>query len=121
MRGILLLSHSNEIVSGLQKLLAEVASDVPITFAGGTEEGSIGTSFDAIVAAIEANPAEVLYAFYDLGSAKLNLEMAIETSQKQITIYEVPLIEGSYIAAALLQTGVEDDIIQANLAPLVIK
>lgn len=47
--------------------------------------------------------------------------MAIETSRKNVTIYEVPLIEGSYIAAALLQIGVEDEIIQANLAPLIIK
>lgn len=121
MRGILILSHANEIVTGLQRLLAEVAKDVPITKAGGLEDGSIGTSYDSIVQAIESNPADELYAFYDLGSAKLNVEMAMESTEKQITIYDVPLIEGSYIAAALLQTGVDDKIIQSNLAPLVIK
>jgi phosphoenolpyruvate---glycerone phosphotransferase subunit DhaM len=51
----------------------------------------------------------------------MNLEMAIEQSSKQVTIFEVPLIEGSYVAAAYLQAGVEDSIIQTELAQLTIR
>jgi phosphoenolpyruvate---glycerone phosphotransferase subunit DhaM len=120
-RGILLISHSADIVNGLYHLLYEVAKDVPMTMAGGLDDGKIGTTFDEISNAIESNEADEIYAFYDLGSAKLNLEMAIEASTKKVTIYDVALIEGSYIAAALLQTGVDDETIKANLAPLTIK
>jgi len=81
-RGLLLISHANDIAVGLKKLLVQVASDVPITYAGGLEDGSIGTSFDAIVQALDNNEAKELYAFYDLGSAKMNLEMAIELLNK---------------------------------------
>ena len=121
MRGLLLISHANDIAVGLKKLLDQVASDVPITYAGGLPDGSIGTSFDAIVQALDNNDAKELYAFYDLGSAKMNLEMAIEQSSKQVTIFEVPLIEGSYVAAAYLQAGVEDPIIESELAQLTIR
>lgn len=38
-RGILLVSHVKEIGEGLEKLLREVAGDVPITVAAGTNEG----------------------------------------------------------------------------------
>lgn len=121
MKGIVILSHAKEIAVGIARLLDEVAKDVPITMSGGLEDGSIGTSFDLIKSAIESNPATELYAFYDLGSAKINCEMVMEVVNKQVTILDVPLIEGSYITAALLQTGVEDDVIQANLAPLQVK
>ena len=121
MKGIVILSHASEIAVGVVRLLQEVAKDVPMTYAGGLEDGSIGTSFDLIKDALESNPANELYAFYDLGSAKLNCEMVLEVIEKQVMILDVPLIEGAYITAALLQTGVDDDVIQANLAPLHVK
>jgi dihydroxyacetone kinase phosphotransfer subunit len=120
-KGIVIISHANEIVVGLAKLLHEVAHDVPITMAGGMDDGSIGTTFDAIQQAMDTNPADEIYAFYDLGSAKLNMEMVMELSSKTITLFDVPLIEGAYVAAALLQTGVDEAVILENLAPLQIK
>ena len=42
--GILVVSHVPEIAAGLPKLLKQAAADVPITFAGGTDDGDIGTS-----------------------------------------------------------------------------
>jgi dihydroxyacetone kinase, phosphotransfer subunit len=120
-RGIVIISHANNIAIGVKALIEEVAKDVPITTAGGLEGGLIGTSFEDIQQAIEANTADEVFAFYDLGSAKLNLEMVIELSQKKITVFDVALVEGAYIAAALLQTGVDNDVIFDNLAPLQIK
>ena len=46
--GITLVSHSPKIVAGLSDLLSQVAKDVSITIAGGTEQNDIGTSMDKI-------------------------------------------------------------------------
>jgi dihydroxyacetone kinase phosphotransfer subunit len=120
-RGIVIISHALDIAKGVKALIEEVAKDVPITIAGGLDGGLIGTSFDDIKHAIDSNAADTLFAFYDLGSAKLNLEMVIEVSTKTVQIFDVALVEGAYIAAALLQTDVEDEVIVQNLAPLQIK
>ena len=120
--GILLVSHSMDIVRGLSQLLKEIAPDVPLTFAGGTEEGGIGSSYFLIEKAILDNPADILWVFYDLGSAKINTEMVIEnTPQKTFRILDVPLIEGSYIGATLIQNTMDTDTILENLKPLLIK
>ena len=78
--GILVVSHVPEIAAGLPKLLKQAAADVPITFAGGTDDGDIGTSMEKISQAIAENSADEILAFYDLGSAKMNLDMAGELS-----------------------------------------
>lgn len=116
--GLVIVSHSDKIAQGTAELVAQVAKDISITTAGGTETGEIGTSFNRITAAIEANPAPQLLAFYDLGSAKMNLEMAQSFSDKAIQIWEVPIIEGAYTAGALLQAGVAIAEVNAQLADL---
>ncbi|EFO67512.1 dihydroxyacetone kinase phosphoryl donor subunit DhaM [Lactobacillus iners] len=119
--GITLVSHSPKIVAGLSDLLSQVAKDVSITIAGGTEQNDIGTSMDKIMTAFEENKADEILAFYDLGSAKMNLEMAQEFANKKIHLYDVAFIEGAYTAATLLQAGVDLSTIEAQLVPLKIK
>lgn len=119
--GITLVSHSPKIVAGLSDLLSQVAKDVSITIAGGTEQNDIGTSMDKIMTAFEENKADEILAFYDLGSAKINLEMAQEFASKKVHLYDVAFIEGAYTAATLLQAGVDLSTIEAQLAPLKIK
>ena len=119
--GITLVSHSPKIVAGLSDLLSQVAKDVSITIAGGTEQNDIGTSMDKILTAFEENKADEILAFYDLGSAKMNLEMAQEFASKKVHLYDVAFIEGAYTAATLLQAGVDLSTIEAQLAPLKIK
>lgn len=98
--GIVLVSHVKEIGEGIQRLIQEVAKDVPITVAAGTEEGEIGTSFDQILAAVDQNLADDLFAFYDLGSAKMNLEMVREMTPKKLEICDTAFIESAYTTAA---------------------
>lgn len=119
--GITLVSHSPKIVAGLSDLLSQVAKDVSITIAGGTEQNDIGTSMDKIMTAFEENKADEILSFYDLGSAKMNLEMAQEFASKKVHLYDVAFIEGAYTAATLLQAGVDLSTIEAQLAPLKIK
>ncbi|WP_413522157.1 dihydroxyacetone kinase phosphoryl donor subunit DhaM [Brochothrix thermosphacta] len=119
--GIVIISHVPEIASGVVSLLKEASKDVPITYSGGNDDNEIGTSFSKIETAINKNSASSIYAFYDLGSAKMNLEMVAELSDKNITIYDTALVEGAYTAAALLATGASKDIVEEQLKPLVIK
>lgn len=118
---VLLVSHSDKIATGLKDLLLQVAADVTILTAGGTEENEIGTSFDKISQVINETPEEKILAFYDLGSAKMNIEMVTEFSEKEIILYDVSFIEGAYVAASLLQADMELDMINEQLAELEIK
>ena len=119
--GILIVSHVPEIAQGLPKLLKQVAKDVSITYAGGTEDNEIGTSINKITEALDENKADKIWAFYDLGSARMNLEMAEEMSDKQITIHDTVLIESAYVAASLLQVNTPIDAIEKQLADLKVK
>lgn len=119
--GLLIVSHVPEIAAGLPKLLKQVAANVPITFAGGTDENEIGTSMEKIGQAIADNSADEILAFYDLGSARMNLEMAGEFSDKKLHIYDTALVEGAYVAASLLQAGVDLPELESQLAPLKVK
>ncbi|AXI09983.1 PTS-dependent dihydroxyacetone kinase phosphotransferase subunit DhaM [Oceanobacillus sp. 143] len=98
--GIVLISHSPKIVEGVKELIRQVIHDVPIELAGGTEENEIGTSMDKIADAIKAaDRGKGVILFYDIGSAKMNAEMAIEITEMKAVLIEAPLVEGSYVAA----------------------
>ncbi|MBE6164103.1 dihydroxyacetone kinase phosphoryl donor subunit DhaM [Streptococcus gallolyticus] len=116
--GIVIVSHSKNIAQGVVDLISEVSSDISITYVGGTEKGGIGTSFERVQEAVETNEATTLLAFYDLGSAKMNLEMVGDFSEKDIIINNVPIVEGAYTAAALLQAGVGSEEISKQLQEL---
>lgn len=118
--GIIVVSHSKNIAQGVVDLISEIAKDVSITYVGGTEDGEIGTSFDQVQQIVEQNDKKTLLAFFDLGSAKMNLELVADFSEKNIIINSVPVVEGAYTAAALLQAGADLDSIQSQLAELTI-
>lgn len=118
--GIIVVSHSKNIAQGVVDLISEVAKDVSITYVSGTEDGEIGTSFDQVQQIVEQNDKKTLLAFFDLGSAKMNLELVADFSEKNIIINSVPVVEGAYTAAALLQAGADLDSIQSQLAELTI-
>jgi len=119
--GIVVVSHVPEIALGVQRLVQQVAKDVSVTIAGGTDEQQVGTSMAKIMTAFDQNTADEILAFYDLGSAKMNLEMAIEMSEKTVHLYDTALIESAYTAASLLQAAVPLTDVEAQLAPLKIK
>ena len=119
--GITIVSHVPEIAVGIEKLIKQVAKDVPLTLAGGNNDNDIGTSMDKIIKAFNENQADEILAFYDLGSAKMNLDMAVEFSDKKVHLYNTALIEGAYTAASLLQANVPLNEIEKQLQPLVVK
>src|SRR5699024_1438669 len=119
--GIVITAHVEALARGTYLLLKESAPKVSITYAGGTDDGNIGSSFEKILAAIEVNDCDELFAFYDLGSAKMTLEIAQEATEKKIYLMDTALIEGAYTTAALLQGNYNLDAIQKQLEKLVIK
>lgn len=118
---VLLLSHVSHIANGAKQLIDQVAKNVTVIAVGGTEEGGIGTSFEKIYQAIESIEEETILVFYDLGSAKMNVEMAMELTSKNITLQETAFIEGAYTAASLLEASVPLEEITTQLEPLIIK
>lgn len=117
--GIVLISHSPEVVEGIYDIIRQVIKDVPIEIAGGTDDNDIGTSIDKIQQAIDrANNGKGVLVFYDIGSAKMNAEMAAEMIEADdVRIMEAPLVEGAYVAA--VEAGMEKDL--ENVAAAVTK
>jgi phosphoenolpyruvate---glycerone phosphotransferase subunit DhaM len=113
---LVLISHSEEIVSGLKKLLNQVQPDVNIAVAGGND-GEIGTNAFRIKEAIESVYSEKgVVILFDLGSALMSAELAIEMLEKtdHIAIADAPLVEGAYIAAVEAGLGKSlDEIVRA--------
>ncbi|CAM2779101.1 dihydroxyacetone kinase phosphoryl donor subunit DhaM [Dellaglioa algida] len=119
--GIVIVSHVPEIAVGVKRLLDQVAADVSITIAGGTDDNGVGTSFNKIQAAFDNNEADELLAFYDLGSAKMNLNMVMEFSDKTVHLYDTALVESAYTAASLVAADVKLTDIEKQLDELKIK
>lgn len=115
--GIVLVSHSEKVVKGIKEIIRQVIHDVPVGIAGGTDDGGIGTSIEKISAAMQlADRKKGVLLFYDLGSAKMNAEVAIEIGDKKdVYIMESPLLEGAYVAAVESSTGKSVDDIIASL------
>jgi len=101
MIGLLLISHSPKIASGVKELAEQMTKgQVRIAAAGGTLEGDLGTSTDLIMAAIEElRGVDALLALVDLGSAVMSAEMALELAGMPFLLSGAPLVEGALVAA----------------------
>ncbi|MFC4401841.1 dihydroxyacetone kinase phosphoryl donor subunit DhaM [Gracilibacillus xinjiangensis] len=121
---IIIVSHSVNIGQGIKDLISQVITNVPILMACGIDNNEIGTSIEKIQAVFETMDSEAEgIIFYDLGSAKMNAEMAIEMfGVKNLQIAEdVPIVEGAYIAAVESNMGKSKDEILNSLAKLKVK
>jgi PTS hybrid protein len=102
MVSLLIVSHSTQLAAGVKEFASQVAGgEVRIADAGGTADGSLGTSVERIQNALQevASPDGTL-VLVDLGSAVLSVEMAIESlGAARVQISDAPLVEGAYLAA----------------------
>ena len=108
---IVAVSHSAELAVGVAQLAAQMAPDVTIIGVGGSD-GGLGTSFEAITDALQrADSAAGIVVLYDLGSARLTSESAIEFLDPQlaerIDIVDAPLVEGAIAAAVEAESGAD--------------
>ena len=108
--GLVFVSHSSLIATGLVDLARQMAPSVRMLPAGGTDDDRIGTSFAKVAAGIEAADAgRGVVVLCDLGSAILTAESALDflddEIRSRVVIADAPLVEGAVAAAVAAQIG----------------
>ena len=112
---MVIVSHSAKIAEGIVELAAQMAGEVRIEAAGGTDDGGIGTDAGRIAEAIEAaDSGDGVLILVDLGSAVLSTTLAIEELigediRGRVRIAEAPVVEGAVIGAVQASTGASLD------------
>lgn len=105
---LVIVSHSGRLAEGVAELAGQMAPDVPVLPAGGAPGGGLGTDFDAVLAALDqADQGGGVLLLYDLGSAKMTADLAVESAPESLRaiVSEAPLVEGSVAAAVAAQGG----------------
>jgi dihydroxyacetone kinase phosphotransfer subunit len=109
--GIVIVSHSPDVARGTADMVRQmVGSEVPLAWCGGTSDGGLGSSVEAIIAAIGRAWSERGVAILvDLGGAETNSEVAIEMlpedRRERVTVCNAPIVEGAVIAATEASGG----------------
>lgn len=114
MVGLVLVSHSQTLATGLLELIQQMAPNAAVALAAGTEnpDAPIGTDPMRVYQAIEAVYSDDgVIVLMDLGSAIMSAEAALDflepEQQAQIYLCEAPLVEGG-LAAAVVAAGGAD-------------
>jgi PTS hybrid protein len=106
--GLVIVSHSATLARGVVELAGQMAPDVTLEPAGGTADGGLGTDFEAVAAALErASRGAGVVLLYDLGSAKMVADLAVEglAEPDGALVVDAPLVEGAVAAAVAAQGG----------------
>jgi PTS hybrid protein len=109
--GIVIVSHSPKVAEGTADMVRQMVGDeVKLAWCGGDPAGGLGTSVEAIIAAIEkAWTDKGVAILVDLGGAETNSEMAIEIigepKSEKIRICNAPVVEGAVMAATEASGG----------------
>ena len=104
MVGLVIVSHSERIAEGLKELAGQMATDVSIAAAGGTNDGRLGTDAEKIITAIkEVYTEDGVLVLFDIGSAYMSADIALESlsdkMQEKVEIVDAALVEGAITAA----------------------
>ncbi|MEE6287754.1 dihydroxyacetone kinase phosphoryl donor subunit DhaM [Georgenia sp. MJ173] len=106
---IVVVSHSQQLAAGVVELAAQMAPDVELRAAGGTDDGGIGTSFDTVMTAVSelAERAQSVVVLTDIGSATMTAEAVLEALDDpgRLALADGPLVEGAVAAAVESQIG----------------
>lgn len=109
--GIVIVSHSPLVAEGAADMVRQMVGDeIKLAWCGGDPAGGLGTSVEAITAAIDQAWTEAGVAvLVDLGGAETNTEMAIEfigePRASRIAICNAPIVEGAVMAATEASGG----------------
>lgn len=120
--GVVVVSHSKRLADGLALLASQMARDVMIVPAGGLDAdpedkgnpdgGGIGTSYDAIEAAVNkvVDAGLACAIFTDLGSATMTVEMVVDMlDDEHVRFIDAPLVEATVAGAVAAQQGQDLD------------
>lgn len=109
--GIVIVSHSPLVAEGTADMVRQMVGDeVPLAWCGGDPDGGLGTSVEAILAAIDRAWSEAGVAMLvDLGGAETNSEMAVEMLPEgrsgKVVVCNAPIVEGAVVAATEASGG----------------
>jgi PTS hybrid protein len=105
--GIVVVSHSRDLATGLAELAGQVAGpDVRIEAAGGGPEGTLGTEEHLVRQAMErADTGDGVVVLCDLGSAVLTVRHLLEDRNGGVVLADAPLVEGAVAAAVVSSAG----------------
>jgi phosphoenolpyruvate---glycerone phosphotransferase subunit DhaM len=106
--GIVLVSHSAELASGLRALLAQLGASA-VQIAGGTGDGGLGTSYDLVLGAIDkADAGAGVVILPDLGSSVITARLVLaDHPRPDAVLVDAPFVEGAVAAAAIAATGAD--------------
>ncbi|PYI65100.1 dihydroxyacetone kinase [Arthrobacter livingstonensis] len=113
--GLVIVSHSAQLAAGVVELAAQMARDVVLAPAGGTDDGGIGTSLEKVMSAMGlADTGDGVVVLTDLGSAVMTAESALEFmgSPENMVLADAPLVEGAVAAAVAAQSGATLAVVQ---------
>ncbi|MBB5754314.1 dihydroxyacetone kinase phosphoryl donor subunit DhaM [Prosthecomicrobium pneumaticum] len=122
--GIVIVSHSPDVAKGTAEMVRQMVGDeVPLAWCGGDPAGGLGTSVEAILAAIDRAWSEAGVAILvDLGGAETNSEMAVEMQPPEragrIVVCNAPIVEGAVIAATEASGGAALEIVKRTAEEL---
>ncbi|MGB7963732.1 MAG: dihydroxyacetone kinase phosphoryl donor subunit DhaM [Propionicimonas sp.] len=120
---LVIVSHSAKLADGIVELAEQMARDIPLRAAGGTDDGRIGTSFDKVFDAVTElrQAGHDVVILTDLGSATMTVESVLDflddDELEHVRFADGPLVEGAVAAAVAAQVGgTLADVAQAALA-----
>lgn len=122
--GIVIVSHSPLVAQGTADMVRQmVGNDVPVAHCGGNGHGGLGTSVEAILAAIDEAWSDAGVALLvDLGGAETNSEMALEMlpaeRSSKVVICNAPIVEGAVIAATEASGGAPIAVVKSTAEEL---
>jgi PTS hybrid protein len=108
--GIVLVSHSAALAEGTAELAGQIGGGtVAIATAGGTEDGSIGTSIVKIRRALRlADAGAGVLILPDLGSSVLTVRALLAESEdlpEPLAVADAPFVEGAVAATVIAAAG----------------
>ena len=108
---LVIVSHSEKLAEGVVELTAQMARDVALRAAAGTDDGRIGTSFDKVNDAVTElrSAGHDVVILTDLGSATMTVEAVLDflddDEREHVVFAEGPLVEGAVAAGVAAQVG----------------
>ena len=120
MVGIVLVSHSEALVSALHDYTKVIAPNAPVALAGGMPDGSFGTSYARVRAAINrVNGPDGVIVLMDMGASAAIVKMVLtDLHDPDVCMADCPFVEGAVEATVQSQASIDRDSIMQSLRSL---
>ena len=107
MVGIVIVSHSEKLATSIVELTKMMADGAAVVAAGGLEDGTFGTSYDRIKAAVESVYSDDgVSGLMDMGSAVMTTEMVLEEyDSDKVRMVDAPIVESAVAASVSAMCG----------------